>query len=148
MILVLWAPWRKVPPPARLRFSAELGADASLVTDHGTAAILSPDGVVLAFVAQKQAGGGLSSTSGGSISCKPQPLSGTEGPADPFFSPDGQWIAFFAGGKLKKISVTGARRSHSATPQRSWRRRLGRRRHDRFRRRRSDRFVARVVGGR
>src|SRR5262249_1990089 len=26
---------------------------------------------------------------------------------DPFFSPDGQWIAFFAGGKLKKVAVTG-----------------------------------------
>ena len=25
----------------------------------------------------------------------------------PFFSPDGQWVAFFAGGKLKKISVEG-----------------------------------------
>jgi eukaryotic-like serine/threonine-protein kinase len=25
----------------------------------------------------------------------------------PFFSPDGQWIGFFAGGKLKKISVNG-----------------------------------------
>ena len=34
-------------------------------------------------------------------------LAGTEGAAYPFFSPDGQWIAFFAGGKLKKVSVTG-----------------------------------------
>ena len=25
----------------------------------------------------------------------------------PFFSPDGRWIGFFAGGKLKKIAVTG-----------------------------------------
>jgi eukaryotic-like serine/threonine-protein kinase len=31
----------------------------------------------------------------------------TEGAASPFFSPDGQWIAFFAQGKLKKISVSG-----------------------------------------
>ncbi|MBV8906556.1 MAG: winged helix-turn-helix domain-containing protein, partial [Acidobacteriia bacterium] len=31
----------------------------------------------------------------------------TEGAASPFFSPDGQWIAFFAQGKLKKISVEG-----------------------------------------
>lgn len=35
------------------------------------------------------------------------PLAGTEGAAYPFFSPDGRWIAFFASGKLKKISVTG-----------------------------------------
>jgi len=35
-------------------------------------------------------------------------LDGTDGAAMPFFSPDGQWIAFFAGGKLKKVSVGGA----------------------------------------
>jgi serine/threonine-protein kinase len=35
------------------------------------------------------------------------PLAGTEGAACPFFSPDGQWIAFFGGGRLKKIAVTG-----------------------------------------
>src|SRR5438128_2571283 len=35
------------------------------------------------------------------------PLSGTGGAQSPFFSPDGQWLAFFADGKLKKISVTG-----------------------------------------
>jgi Tol biopolymer transport system component len=34
-------------------------------------------------------------------------LSGTKNARDPFFSPDGQWIGFFAGGKLKKISVQG-----------------------------------------
>ena len=34
-------------------------------------------------------------------------LAGTEDAASPFFSPDGQWIAFFAGGQLKKVSVTG-----------------------------------------
>ena len=34
-------------------------------------------------------------------------LPGTENVRDPFFSPDGQWIAFFADGKLKKISATG-----------------------------------------
>ena len=35
------------------------------------------------------------------------PLAGTEDGEIPFFSPDGQWVAFFAGRKLKKISVTG-----------------------------------------
>ena len=38
---------------------------------------------------------------------KPVLLSGTEDGNDPFFSPDGQWIGFFAGGKMKKISVQG-----------------------------------------
>jgi eukaryotic-like serine/threonine-protein kinase len=35
------------------------------------------------------------------------PLAGTEGAISPFFSPDGQWIGFAAGGKLKKIPATG-----------------------------------------
>ena len=34
-------------------------------------------------------------------------LQGTEGADQPFFSTDGQWIAFFAGGKLKKVPVQG-----------------------------------------
>ena len=34
-------------------------------------------------------------------------MAGTEGGSDPFFSPDGQWIGFFADGKLKKIAVQG-----------------------------------------
>jgi len=36
-----------------------------------------------------------------------KPIPGTEGAADPFFSPDGQWLGFFADGKLKKISMRG-----------------------------------------
>jgi len=35
-------------------------------------------------------------------------LEGTEGGDSPFFSPDGQWIGFFAGSKLRKIAVGGA----------------------------------------
>jgi Tol biopolymer transport system component/predicted Ser/Thr protein kinase len=35
------------------------------------------------------------------------PLAGTEDPASPFFSPDGQWIAFLGDGKLRKIPVQG-----------------------------------------
>ncbi|MFA6958408.1 MAG: protein kinase [Thermoanaerobaculia bacterium] len=35
-------------------------------------------------------------------------LEGTEGGDGPFFSPDGQWIGFFAGSKLRKIAVGGA----------------------------------------
>jgi len=35
-------------------------------------------------------------------------LPGTDNARSPFFSPDGQWIGFFAQGKLKKITVGGA----------------------------------------
>src|SRR4030095_15893902 len=33
---------------------------------------------------------------------------GTEGAYAPFFSPDGQWVGFFAGGKLKKTRIDGS----------------------------------------
>ena len=36
-----------------------------------------------------------------------EPLPGTEDAQDPFWSPDSRWIAFFAEGKLKRISAAG-----------------------------------------
>jgi hypothetical protein len=36
-----------------------------------------------------------------------EPVRGTEDAALPFFSPDGAWIGFTAGGKLKKVRVEG-----------------------------------------
>ena len=35
------------------------------------------------------------------------PIPGTAGAFGPFFSPDGQWVGFFAGNKLKKVAVSG-----------------------------------------
>ena len=40
------------------------------------------------------------------------PIRGTEGTRsdagrNPFFSPDGQWVGFWAGDKLKKVSISG-----------------------------------------
>jgi Tol biopolymer transport system component len=35
------------------------------------------------------------------------PITGAEDGVGPFFSPDGKWIGFWAGGKLKKISMSG-----------------------------------------
>lgn len=34
-------------------------------------------------------------------------LAGTEGALQPFFSPDGRWLGFHAGGKISKVSVAG-----------------------------------------
>ena len=99
---VLRAP--KSPQP--LRLTAEIGADANLYTTFGPSAILSPDGTQLALVAsgadQKRriyvrSIDQLQATA----------LSGTENARDPFFSPDGQWLGFFADGKLKKVSIQG-----------------------------------------
>jgi len=41
-------------------------------------------------------------------SLEAKPLAGTEGASTPFFSPDGEWLGFYAtDGTLKKVSVTG-----------------------------------------
>ena len=37
----------------------------------------------------------------------PRAIEGTEGAASPFFSPDGEWIGFFAGPLLKRVSLNG-----------------------------------------
>jgi serine/threonine-protein kinase len=37
----------------------------------------------------------------------PVELAGTEDARNPFFSPDGEWIGFFAGRKMRKVSVRG-----------------------------------------
>jgi serine/threonine-protein kinase len=34
-------------------------------------------------------------------------IGGTQGGSDPFFSPDGRWLGFFAGGKLMKVPTSG-----------------------------------------
>jgi Tol biopolymer transport system component/DNA-binding winged helix-turn-helix (wHTH) protein len=34
-------------------------------------------------------------------------IDGSEGAAAPFFSPDGEWVGFFAAGKLKKVALAG-----------------------------------------
>lgn len=39
------------------------------------------------------------------------PLAATEGAHGPFFSPDGNWVGFFAQGSLKKVRVTGELRA-------------------------------------
>jgi len=104
-VLMLWAPWRAAPVPASRKLLASIGADASLTTTLGASAILSPDGTTLAFVAQQTGQTRLFVRKLDQLQAAP--LSGTEGAASPFFSPDGQWIAFFAGGKLKKVSTTG-----------------------------------------
>src|SRR5438309_2356283 len=105
IVLVLRAPKPPLPMQA-VHLSAEIGADASLYTVLGPSAILSPDGTRLALVAV-----GTDQKSRIFVRSLDQlqatALSGTENARDPFFSPDDQWIGFFAGSKLKKISVQG-----------------------------------------
>ena len=98
-----WMLWRATRPVERalVRLDVDLGPDVSLGSPAGTDSILSPDGTRLVYVSQ------------GRLFTRrlDQPnateLAGIQGAFAPFFSPDGQWVAFFGGGKLQKISVEG-----------------------------------------
>jgi eukaryotic-like serine/threonine-protein kinase len=73
--------------------------------DSGPAEALSPDGTHLAYVARQGSTQQLYLRAMDSLEARPIP--GTEGAVNPFFSPDSQWVGFFAGGTLKKVSVSG-----------------------------------------
>src|SRR5262249_27389466 len=106
-LLLMLAPWRKTPASAEVQLVAELGADASLVTGQGAAAVLSPDGQTLVFVARKAGAAAGDLYIRRLDQLQATPLAGTHGAQNPFFSPDGEWIAFFADAKLKKVSARG-----------------------------------------
>jgi len=98
--------WRATRPVDRslVRLTVDLGPDA--VAGRGITAILSPDGTRLAYFSKGSDGKRLLTTR-----LLEQPkgtvLAGTEDAEWPFFSPNGEWIGFFAAGKMKRISVQG-----------------------------------------
>jgi Tol biopolymer transport system component/predicted Ser/Thr protein kinase len=106
-VIVGIAVWilKPTPPKPVIRTVIDLPPGDRLVGSRQTALALSSDGKQLAYAAIR----GITSQ----IYLRPmdsqeaRPISGTDGASDPFFSPDGQWIGFFADGKLKKISVNG-----------------------------------------
>ena len=90
------------PPAARLH-ALVLPPENSYLTG-GVA--LSPDGRTLAFVAT-DANGERQLWIRQLDSSRAQPLDGTAGASDPFFSPSGAEVAFFANGELKRIAIAG-----------------------------------------
>jgi len=102
---LVWPPWRTPTPAQPWRLSTELGADASLPINSSATLALSRNGNTLVFVGEKAGKRQLYVRRLDQL--QPTLLTGTEDATDPFFSPDGQWIAFFATAKLKKISVAG-----------------------------------------
>jgi serine/threonine protein kinase/WD40 repeat protein len=87
-----------LPPPPNAAFTISSSIAGSMA--------ISPDGRQLAFTAQVK--GGVPQ-----LWVRPldaitsRPLAGTENAFAPFWSPDNKWIAFFSGGKLKKVEASG-----------------------------------------
>jgi serine/threonine-protein kinase len=101
------------PAPLRplIRLSAEIAPDTALARGiaggtGGDMLALSPDGERLALTPHGADGNVRLSTRLLNQS-QATPLAGTDNAAYPFFSPTGDWIGFFADGKLKKIAVEG-----------------------------------------
>ena len=67
---------------------------------------LSPDGRAIAFNAT-DAKGVTQVWVRSMDDLEPHPLAGTEGATRPFWSPDSRYLAFVAGGKLKKVPLAG-----------------------------------------
>ncbi len=70
-----------------------------------TAVALSPDGKTLVFGAIWGGAPQLYARAMDQLSATPIP--GTIGGISPFFSPDGQWVGFAAGGELRKVPLSG-----------------------------------------
>ncbi|HMA19588.1 MAG TPA: protein kinase, partial [Gemmatimonadaceae bacterium] len=69
-------------------------------------AAISPDGSTIVYSVTTSAGSVLYSVKTDQLD--PRLISGTEQVSQPVFSPDGQWVCFEAGGKLKKVRLDGS----------------------------------------
>jgi serine/threonine-protein kinase len=105
-LAALWAPWRTEPLKPLVRLEVDLGADVELPDVGQNSIILSPDGTRLVYIASV-AGAPSRLYTRRLDQTKATELPGTQGAAGPVFSPDGQWVGFFAGNKFNKISVEG-----------------------------------------
>ena len=66
---------------------------------------ISPDGTTLAYIARDNTGSHLYLRRLDEFKARQVP--DTEDAFEPFFSPDGEWVGFFAAGKLRRVRVAG-----------------------------------------
>jgi eukaryotic-like serine/threonine-protein kinase len=104
--------WTRAHSPARpagadsvRRLLIALPPGASLEAGPGPALALSPAGDRLVYAAREGSVQRLYLRALDSFEARP--IAGTEGAAAPFSSPDGQWIGFFARGRLWKVALAG-----------------------------------------
>ena len=101
--LAVWSLSKSDPTPRPVaRFSLSLPPGISLTGTGRRVVAISSDGTRIASGANEQLYlRDLNQT-------EATPVRSTEGGArSPFFSPDGEWVAFFAGGQLNKVAIRG-----------------------------------------
>jgi serine/threonine-protein kinase len=108
--LILWnlrttAPTTSTSTPPVVRSLVALPDDLRIADLSRGVVALSPDGTHLAYAATRDGTTMLFLRAMDQLEA--QPITGTEDGSFPFFSPDGQWLGFFADAKLKKVLVSG-----------------------------------------
>jgi serine/threonine-protein kinase len=95
------------PPLRTVRFVYTGTDSARVVASLPWPAAISPDGGMLVY-AVVMPGGGFMLYSRRMDQLEPHPISGAVNAYQPFFSPDGQWLAFEADSKEKKVRLDGS----------------------------------------
>ncbi len=114
----LYPRWPAPGPPSALL--ASVGADVAVLIGppRGSSVVMSPDGTVLVFAARPTGERDTRLYQRRFDQLTATAMPDTEGAINPFFSPDGKWVAFFADQKLKRVPVDGgASVTLCATPQ-------------------------------
>jgi Tol biopolymer transport system component/predicted Ser/Thr protein kinase len=109
--LLAWAPWRSglnallaARGAPLVLIPVDLGSGVSLSADNGPALAISPDATRIVYSSRDAQGKVLlywRKLDQSSVNALP----GTESAFDPFFSPDGKHVAFFADGRLKRVEL-------------------------------------------
>jgi Tol biopolymer transport system component len=104
-IAAAWKTERPASVGSPARFVVPLPSDATLGAIDFPAVAISPDGSLLAYVVMR--GGHTQLFVRPMNGTDATPLPGTNNAANPVFSPDSHWIAFFADGQFKKVLASG-----------------------------------------
>ena len=100
-----WRTGASVPSGSPAHFVVPLPPNGTLGTIDFPAIAISPDGSLLAYVVMR--GGHTQVFIRPMNGTDATPVPGTNNAANPVFSPDSHWIAFFADGLFKKVPVSG-----------------------------------------
>ena len=92
-------------PQAVVRSAINLPASQQLAQARGHVLVLSPDASTLVYIGTSEGERQLYRRSLNQLD--PVAIPGTEDANEPFFSPDGEWVAFHSGTQMKKVALRG-----------------------------------------